>query len=88
MEFVFWILILAAGAFVLFIIIVSADVDSKNIKNYEKDLRESIIHSQPEWDEIKDIAASRKVSKNITFVTLLTTKREILTGRDKDLGGQ
>ena len=65
--------------------IFSGQEDSKTVKSFENDLRESIIHSQPGWDEIKDIAASRKISKNTIYATLITTKREILAGRDKDL---
>lgn len=55
------------------------------LKSFEKDLRESVLHSQPDWDEIKDIAASREVSKKKLFSILIKTKREILTGRDKEL---
>jgi len=52
---------------------------------FRKDLRRSIIHSQPEWEEAKGMCYTNNISLTDLNLALLTLKRELLVGRDEEL---
>ena len=54
-------------------------------KQFEEDLRLAIKHSQPTWEQLADIAASRNVKNADMFWVLQKLMREILTGRETDI---
>jgi hypothetical protein len=67
------------------VILAIGDEEKRQVQSFEKDFRESVVHSQPEWNEIKEIASTRGIAKNSLYQVIIATKREILAGRDKDL---
>lgn len=58
----------------------------KSINEFSKDLKDSIKHSQPSWDEIKEIASTRGLTQAQIQPTIKKYYREIITGRDEELG--
>ena len=59
--------------------------EAKWIKEFTKDFKDSVKHSQPSWDEIKEIASTRGLTQSKIQFTLRKFYREILTGRESDL---
>lgn len=55
-------------------------------KQFEEDLRLAVKHSQPSWEQLSDIASSRNVKNAEMFWVLQKLMREILTGRESDIG--
>ena len=60
-------------------------IKSKRVKEFEKDFVASVQHSQPSWEEMKEIARTN----NLTQVTVLgiyhKVMKGILTGKTKEL---
>jgi hypothetical protein len=54
-------------------------------KLFEEDLRLAIKHSQPSWEQLADIAASRNIKNKDIFRVMQKLRREILTGRETDI---
>lgn len=59
--------------------------EARWIKEFAKDFKDSVKHSQPNWDEIKEIASTRGLTQSKIQLTLRKFYREVLTGRDSDL---
>ena len=78
-----------AGGIIFFTWVLGTALDeyfeSKRIEQFEKDFEESVKHSQPTWEEIKDIASTRRLTQIKVQHVFKNAKREILTGRNKDL---
>jgi hypothetical protein len=54
-------------------------------KQFEEDLALAIKNSEPSWEQILQIAASRHVKHTQVYWVLQRTLREVLTGRNPDL---
>lgn len=60
-------------------------LEAKWIREFSEDFKDSVKHSQPNWDEIKEIASTRGLTQSKIQYTLRKFYRDILTGRDSDL---
>lgn len=89
----FWIvaaLIVVAGA--LFAL-VSLPIDlfeeylsGRNRRQFADDLSAAVKHGQPTWDQLVDIASTRGMTSAEVFQVLQRTLRDVITGRDEELG--
>lgn len=59
--------------------------ETKWIKEFSKDFKDSVKHSQPSWDEIKEIASTRGLTQSKIQFTMRKFYRDLLTGRDSEL---
>jgi len=59
--------------------------ETRKLKKFEKDLELSIKHSQPSWEEIKNIANTRLMTHKSILAIILEFQREVLSGRKKEL---
>lgn len=55
-------------------------------KQFQEDLILAVKNSQPSWSQVLQIAASRNVKNERVYWILQRLLREILTGRNSDLG--
>ncbi|MBN2816419.1 MAG: hypothetical protein JXQ67_07015 [Campylobacterales bacterium] len=56
-----------------------------SIKKFSEDFKASVKHSQPSWEEIKDIASTRGLTQSDIQFTIRKFHREILAGREATL---
>ncbi len=82
--------LLAGVAFILWIANAIVDLLDENArrKRFDKDLSESLLHGQPDWNRVLDFAALRGVTPKQVNWTLRVLVREILTGRNTELQEQ
>jgi hypothetical protein len=57
----------------------------KRISKFEEDFKSAVNHSQPTWDEMKEIARTRWLSQKDVQHIYRRTMREILTGENETL---
>jgi hypothetical protein len=86
-SLIFVVLILIFGVFILWLLgaFIEDIFEIKQISNFSKDFKEAVIHTQPSWEEIKDIASTRMLTQATIQNIIKKHFREILTGREKDL---
>lgn len=78
---------IGAVAFLTWLVISILDdiFKSKWRKQFEEDLKLAVKHSQPSWEQLSDIAASRNIKNVEIYLILQRLLREILTGRETDV---
>ncbi len=59
--------------------------EMKRISNFSKDFKDTVIHSQPSWEDIKEIASTRGLTQSKIQFTIREYYREIMAGREEDL---
>lgn len=57
----------------------------KEISNFSKDFKDTVKHSNPTWEDIKDIASSRGLTQSKIQYTIRKYHREIMAGREDEL---
>ncbi len=78
------IILLIIIAFISHIIVVIV-IDSILKKRFLKDFVESVLNSQPSWQQIKQIAKTRYLKKRGVITVIQQCYREVLAGRKQDL---
>lgn len=59
--------------------------EMNEISNFSKDFKDTVKHSSPTWEDIKEIASSRGLTQSKIQHTIRRYHREIMAGREKDL---
>jgi len=57
----------------------------RSISEFSKDFKDTVKHSQPSWEEVKEIASTRHLTQSKIHFTIRKYYREIMAGRDNDL---
>ena len=57
----------------------------KSISDFSKDFKDTVKHSQPSWEDVKEIASTRHLTQSKIQFTIRKYYREIIAGRDTDL---
>lgn len=57
----------------------------KSISDFSKDFKDTVKHSQPTWEDIKEIASTRHLTQSKIHFTIRKYYREIMAGRDNEL---
>lgn len=57
----------------------------KSISDFSKDFKDTVKHSQPSWEDVKEIASTRHLTQSKIQFTIRKYYREIMAGRDSDL---
>lgn len=55
------------------------------LSDFSKDFKDTVKHSTPTWDDIKEIASSRGLTQSKIQNTIRKYHREIMAGREVDL---
>jgi len=79
--------ILLATIYLLWIagILIDAYIESKKINEYSKDFETSIQHSQPSWEEMKEIIRTHNLQQSKVLHIYQKAMKKILTGESKEL---
>lgn len=56
-----------------------------SISQFSNDFKDTVKHSQPTWDDIKEIASTRHLTQSQIHFTIRKYYREIMAGRDSEL---
>ncbi|WP_081138965.1 hypothetical protein [Halomonas sp. BC2] len=59
--------------------------EMKQISNFSKDFKDMVKHSQPSWEDVKEIASTRGLTQSKIQFTIRKYNREIMAGREDDL---
>lgn len=59
--------------------------EMKQINNFSNDFKDTVKHSQPTWDDVKEIASTRGLTQSKIHYTIRKYYREIMAGREDDL---
>ncbi|KRW82830.1 hypothetical protein [Marinobacter sp. P4B1] len=77
------------GAFVFvswaFGTIIEDIFEMKQINNFSNDFKDTVKHSQPTWEDVKEIASTRGLTQSKIQYTIRKYYREIMAGREDDL---
>ena len=60
-------------------------LETNSISHFSKDFKDTVKHSQPTWDDIKEIASTRQLTQSKIHFTIRKYYREIMAGRDSEL---
>lgn len=60
-------------------------IQSKRVKEFEKDFEAAIQHSQPNWEEMKEIARTNNLSQTKVLRVFHKAMKKILTGEAKEI---
>jgi hypothetical protein len=74
-AFIFWALVT----------IVEDIFETKSITSFSKDFKDTVKHSQPDWEDIKEIASTRNLTQSKIQFTMRRYYREIIAGREDEL---
>jgi hypothetical protein len=59
--------------------------EMKQINNFSNDFKDTVKHSQPTWEDVKEIASTRGLTQSKIHYTIRKYYREIMAGREDDL---
>lgn len=59
--------------------------EMKQISNFSNDFKDSVRHSQPSWEDVKEMASTRGLTQSKIQFTIRKYNREIMAGREEDL---
>ncbi|WP_447773431.1 hypothetical protein [Aeromonas veronii] len=59
--------------------------EMKQISNFSKDLKDTVKHTQPSWEDVKEIASTRGLTQSKIQFTIRKFNREIMAGREDEL---
>lgn len=59
--------------------------EMRQISNFSHDFKDTVKHSQPSWDDVKEIASTRGLTQSKIQFTIRKYNREIMAGREEDL---
>lgn len=60
-------------------------LEMKQISNFSKDFKDTVKHSQPSWEDVKEIASTRGLTQSKIQFTIRKYNREIMAGREENL---
>ncbi|MCQ4346759.1 hypothetical protein NGA35_04800 [Pseudomonas stutzeri] len=59
--------------------------EMKQISKFSKDFKDTVKHSKPSWEDVKEIASTRGLTQSKIQFTIREYNREIMAGREEDL---
>ncbi len=59
--------------------------EMKQVSKFSKDFKDTVKHSKPSWEDIKEIASTRGLTQSKIQFTIREYNREIMAGRVEDL---